>query len=183
MRKNTVWILSVLISILLMCVLILLWIKMSRHEEVFQDNFQDGQSQQLVNHELVKNYLDSTFQYPSFYENVLKIKTGIFIQSLNFSNSNEVSITGYIWQHFKDGQRDSIQLDSAEVGFILPEQVNTGGDIEPREIYRLKKGDSEVVGWYFEATLRQPFNYNNYPFDHKIVWKFPGVFNRALLFL
>lgn len=61
-------------------------------------------------------------------------------------------------------------MDSAEVGFILPEQVNTGSDIEPREIYRFKKGENEVVGWYFEATLRQPFNYNNYPFDHKIVW-------------
>jgi hypothetical protein len=31
-------------------------------------------------------------------------------------------------------------------------------------------GNNEVIGWYFEAALRQPFNYAYYPFDHKTVW-------------
>ena len=30
--------------------------------------------------------------------------------------------------------------------------------------------DEELIGWYFEASLRQPFNYADYPFDHKTVW-------------
>lgn len=170
MKKNTAWILSMFLSLALISILILLWIKMNRHEEVYQDNFKPGQSRQLVNNSVVKEYLNKALEQPSSYENVIKIKTGIFIQSLSFSNSNEVNITGYIWQHYNQGLRDSIQLDAAEVGFILPEQVNTGADIEPREVYRFKKGENEVVGWYFEATLRQPFNYSNYPFDHKIVW-------------
>ena len=27
-----------------------------------------------------------------------------------------------------------------------------------------------MIGWYFEATVRQPFDYATYPFDHKTVW-------------
>ena len=27
-----------------------------------------------------------------------------------------------------------------------------------------------LIGWYFEANLRQPFSYKDYPIDHKTVW-------------
>lgn len=101
---------------------------------------------------------------------MIKIKTGIFIQSLQFFNSTEVNITGYIWQRYQKGLHDSIKPERGEVGFILPEQVNSGVDITPQEVYRMHTGDEEVIGWYFEATLRQPFDYSHYPFDHKTVW-------------
>ena len=42
-----------------------------------------------------------------------------------------------------------------------------------------------VVGWYFEVTLRQSFNYKKYPLDHKTVWirMWPRNFlKRTLLF-
>ena len=41
------------------------------------------------------------------------------------------------------------------------------GQLKPTE----DNGENEVlIGWYFEATLRQPFDYFTYPFDHKPVW-------------
>ncbi|MCG8412659.1 MAG: hypothetical protein MI746_00435, partial [Pseudomonadales bacterium] len=46
----------------------------------------------------------------------------------------------------------------------------SGNSIPPQEIYRRREGNSEVIGWYFESTLRQPFEYDDYPFDHKTVW-------------
>jgi len=101
---------------------------------------------------------------------VIKIKTGIFIQSLQFFNSTEVNLSGYIWQGYQDGVHDAIIPGQSEVGFIFPEQVNSGSDIEPREVYRARNGDKGVIGWYFKATLRQPFDYSRYPFDHKTVW-------------
>ncbi|MBB1487177.1 hypothetical protein H4O21_11205 [Oceanospirillum sp. D5] len=101
---------------------------------------------------------------------MIKIKTGLFIQSLKFFNSTEVNLSGYIWQTYKDGVHDNIKPGPSDVGFILPEQVNSGSDIQPREAYRIRNGDEEVIGWYFEATLRQPFDYSKYPFDHKTVW-------------
>ena len=27
-----------------------------------------------------------------------------------------------------------------------------------------------TVGWYFDTTLRQPFDYSRFPLDHKTVW-------------
>ena len=90
-------------------------------------------------------------------------------QFVNFSNFQDIhgQIIGGVKINVLSGGRGN---DSGEVGFILPEQVHTGSDIEPLEIYRVKDGDQEVIGWYFEATLRQPFNYEKYPFDHKTVW-------------
>ena len=53
---------------------------------------------------------------------------------------------------------------------MLPEQVNSGNTIVPQEVYRVHANGDEVIGWYFEATIRQPFKYKLYPFDHKTVW-------------
>lgn len=158
------WWLSAVISVVLIIVLIKLWVHMNEY---------DIEPTQLVDEQAVTDYLNEHWVnrpggHPSNAEPMIKIKTGIFIQSLQFSDSSEVDVTGYIWQHYKDGVHDAIKPGSSEVGFILPEQVNSGEP--PEEVYRVKNGDEEVIGWYFEATLRQPFDYSLYPFDHKTVW-------------
>ncbi len=53
---------------------------------------------------------------------------------------------------------------------MLPEQVDSGSDIVPHEVYRVQAEDETIIGWYFEATLRQPFDYSRYPFDHSTIW-------------
>ncbi len=159
MNKTTWWLISAAVSAILIFVLIGLWVELDKQEIDLT---------QMANEEDVTNYLDSIFNDPIDLEPAIKIRTGIFIQSLKFSNSSEVQLTGYIWQHYKDGQLEAIGQDPGDVGFILPEQVNSGGN--PTEIYRARNGDEEVIGWYFEATLRQPFDYSDFPFDHKIVW-------------
>ena len=52
-----------------------------------------------------------------------------------------------------------------------------------REAYRQREAGGEVIGWYFEATLRQPFDYTDYPFDHKTVWVrlWPKDFHRDIV--
>ncbi|MFW2374436.1 MAG: hypothetical protein ACN4GM_15020 [Gammaproteobacteria bacterium] len=166
MKQVTWWWLSAATSAVLIIVLINLWIQMNEYEI---------QPTQLVNEQAADDYINSHWEkLPERsrlqIEPTIKIKTGIFIQSLQFFNSSEVNLTGYIWQRYKNGEHDTVKPKPSEVGFILPEQVNSGGDIEPREIYRVRNGDEEVIGWYFEATLRQPFDYSHYPFDHKTVW-------------
>lgn len=166
MKQTTWWCLSAAVSAILIVVLINLWVQMNEYEV---------KPTQLANEQAANDYLKRNWENrpdgpASHAEPTLKIKTGIFIQSLQFFNSSEVNLTGYIWQRYKDGQHDAIKPGPSEVGFILPEQVNSGSDIEPREVYRVRNGDEEVIGWYFEATLRQPFDYFYYPFDHKTVW-------------
>lgn len=100
------------------------------------------------------------------------IPTGVFLQSLKFSNATEVNITGYIWQRYNKSVFVNIPKDQdVPVGFILPEAVSTGESIKPLQAYRRSINDrEEVVGWYFESTLKQRFNYTKYPLDHKTVW-------------
>lgn len=163
MKQSTLWRISTLVSIILLAVLIYIWTVMNSYTP---------EAEQLENNKIALNYLNKHWENHQQGDSnkLVKIKTGIFIQSMQFYNSNDVNLTGYIWQRYSEGQRDSLGLDSLEVGFILPEQVNTGSDIVPREEYRIYENNEELIGWYFEATLRQPFDYSSYPFDHQEVW-------------
>ena len=100
----------------------------------------------------------------------IRIPTGIFVQSLKFVSASEVNITGYIWQRYADNLDPAIVPGVGQAGFVLPEQVDTGA--EPVEAYRYTDPDSNslTIGWYFESTLKQQFEYDTYPFDHKMVW-------------
>ncbi len=166
MKTGTWWWLSMFMSAALVFVLMQLWSQMNRYEV---------DPTQLVDADAVDSYLDKSWEGAVSggavnAGNLIKIPAGIFIQSLKFFNSTEVNLTGYIWQRYLDGVHDALKPEPGVTGFILPEQVQSGNDIEPREVYRIRQGDEEVIGWYFEATLRQPFDYFYYPFDHKTVW-------------
>ena len=89
------------------------------------------------------------------------IPTGVFIQSMEFSSSNNVVITGYVWQRYSN----DVPADVSR-GFVMPE----GDQIEGTEVYRVKQGNEEVIGWYIQTTLRQTFDYARYPFDRQDIW-------------
>lgn len=166
MKQAYWWAISAAVSAVLVFVLVSLWIQMNKYEV---------DPPQLVNEQATNEFLKEHWEDPLALASpdakaTIKIKTGIFIQSLQFFNSSEVHLTGYIWQRYTDGLHDLIKPKKGEIGFILPEQVNSGNDITPREVYRVQDGNEEVIGWYFEATLKQPFDYDLYPFDHKTVW-------------
>jgi len=166
MKQAYWWAISAAVSAVLVFVLVSLWIQMNKYEV---------DPPQLVNEQATNEFLKKHWEDPLALASpdakaTIKIKTGIFIQSLQFFNSSEVHLTGYIWQRYTDGLHDLIKPKKGEIGFILPEQVNSGNDITPREVYRVQDGNEEVIGWYFEATLKQPFDYDLYPFDHKTVW-------------
>jgi hypothetical protein len=114
--------------------------------------------------------------------NLAIVPTGVFIQSLEFKDANDVNLTGYVWQRY--GPKDFAKPP----GIVFPEVVNSAGNLIPRNQkaeYRRPIGDKEVIGWYFEVTLRQSFNYEKYPLDHKTVWvrMWPREFlERVLLF-
>ncbi|MBE14740.1 MAG: hypothetical protein CL867_00670 [Cytophagaceae bacterium] len=127
------------------------------------------QSAQLKDQATVTRYLKKVMAEDAIAP-LKKIPTGLFIQSLKFYNSSEVSLTGYLWQRYDYSESNALRLEEGEIGFIFPEQVNSGSDITPIEVYREKTAQGELIGWYFEVTVRQPFDYSKYPFDHKTVW-------------
>jgi len=179
MKQVYWWSLSAAVSAVLIFVLVNMWMQMNQYEV---------EPTQLVNEQATNDYLNQYWEEPLALaspgaEATIKIKTGIFIQSLQFFNSSEVNLTGYIWQRYTNGIHDGIKPKKGEIGFILPEQVNSGSDIIPREVYRVVDGNEEVIGWYFEATLKQPFDYDLYPFDHKTVWvrMWPKEFSKNIV--
>ncbi len=88
-------------------------------------------------------------------DDMIRVPTGIFLQSLEFSSANNVIVTGYVWQDYSDIPGDISR------GFIFPEAES----IDVEEAYR----DDDVIGWNFRAVLRQQFDYSKYPFDREDV--------------
>lgn len=120
---------------------------------------------QLVTPEDIDTYLDAKQVTRK------RIPTGLFIQSFRFNSTTEVNFTGYIWQKYSKNIYSDVPDSEIPLGFVLPEAVDSGDNVMPRLVYR---GDlsqnQELIIWYFEATLRQNFDYRHYPFDHKQIW-------------
>ncbi len=89
------------------------------------------------------------------------VPTGVFVQSIEFTSANNVILTGYVWQQYHNDVPDDLSR-----GFILPEAESSN----IVESYRRKEKGGEVIGWYFHVTLRQDFDYTQYPFDQQTVW-------------
>ena len=163
MNKRKWWNISNSVSILFVVLIVLIGVY--SHEKSHDNN------EQLTDQKKVDDYLNKNF--PEIDKNSDNlIPTGVFIQSLKFNNSSEVNLTGYVWQIYKESEYKGVADDKIPVGFILPETVDSGSNIEEPKLYlrRNIKGNKEVIAWYFEATLKQRFDYSKYPFDHKTVW-------------
>ena len=164
--KRLLWILSISLSFILVLILTAQWV--SGHTTRID-------STQLIDQETVDIFLDEHWDERN-EEDAVALPTGVFVQSLNLIDSSDVHVSLYVWQRRIDGVHD----DVAE-GFILPEQVDS--KVLPREEYRVRQGNEEVIGWYFEGTIRQPFEFEDYPFDQKTVWikVWPKEFNRNVV--
>ena len=159
MNKGKWWKISNSISLLFLVLIGSMWLYTTKR---YQPN-----ENELTNMSDVDKYLSDNFsELPTE-----RIPTGVFIQSLKFNSSTEVNVTGYIWQIYERSKYQDIPGGKIPVGFVLPEAVDSGSNIQPTFTYREPINDNqEVIGWYFEATLKQVFDYSKYPFDHKVVW-------------
>ena len=104
------------------------------------------------------------------------IKTGVYLQSVEFEGANNVKISGYVWQHYKKHLHKGISR-----GFILPEAETPNIQEVYREMVNPADPDchvgndnlrdcDELIGWYVYATLRQEFDYSLFPLDSQQVW-------------
>ncbi len=92
---------------------------------------------------------------------LLYIPTGVFIQSIEFLNATNVTLTGYLWQRYPRQYEEKI-----EYGVIFPEAVQTTMNENDEYV----EGDEIIKSWYFETTLRESFDYSLYPFDRQLLW-------------
>ncbi|GLX78835.1 hypothetical protein tinsulaeT_21750 [Thalassotalea insulae] len=176
-NKNLVtrwWWLSSVFSLGCIVVIAMIWYQVDIH---YQPN-----KHQLLSEDAAKAHLVEEFNQTSLSneQNLQYIPTGIYLQSFKFSSSNDVRITGYIWQRYLTAK---LETTEPKANFIFPEQVGGSSDFELA--YQHQVGEHTVLGWYFDVTLRQKFSYKNYPLDHKTVWikLWPAHFDRNIVLL
>ena len=136
-----------------------------------------------------QNVEDSLNEYEDYlesfkHEKALKVKTGVFVQSVEFLSGTNIKMTGIIWQNYTEAQRQSIGDNN--IGIILPE----ADEMNLTEVYKIDRRttkrehnsatlpdkvlkDNEtslIIGWAFICSLRQEFDYRIYPFDRQSTW-------------
>lgn len=157
-------ILSALLSITFVALIVFSW---------YQENaLYLPNENELISDADVDRYLQ---QYDFADEQYARIPTGIYVDSLQFKSANDVYVSGYVWQEFTTDK-----LGAVEEGVIFPDAVES---MTIEEAYRNNVDGVAVVGWYFEANLRQAFVYKNYPIDHKTIWikLLPKDFNSSVV--
>ena len=117
-----------------------------------ETTFVDTGSVRRFSLDTMRGSLASKVTLPSF------VPTGVFIQTMEILSPNNVAVTGYVWQRYAR----SIPKEVAR-GFVLPD----ASDREITEAYRSSTADAETIGWYVKATVRQKFDYANYPLDQQ----------------
>ncbi len=135
-----------------------IWFIAGEHQEV-----QAPTTVEVIDHSSVSQFVAAYFQRSEelSMEAPVFIPTGVFVQSIEFTSSTNVEVTGYLWQRYHRGRNRDLNR-----GFILPEAI----EATVNEVYRYDTGEFESIGWYFVATLRQNFSYEQYPFDRQEVW-------------
>lgn len=116
----------------------------------YHDHILDSQAGvKRLQTELAQYSRDSHLPPPRF------IPTGVLVRALKMTGLNEVQATGILWQSYPPDTPVRMQQ------FWFPDALST----ELQEIYRMRQDGREVVGWAFDAKLRQTFDNRAYPFD------------------
>jgi len=155
------WMLSLLLSLLAVTVIGQQWGQTKRdygHGTHIVRN--ESQLKELVRH-------GDTIEFNGKHAPYL-IPTGFFIQSMAFVTTSDVNITGYIWQRYpKEYPANFIK------GFIFPEEVDSDNTTIRQQYHEQGKYNGktyDLIGWYFDVTVRQSFDYSDYPLDYLTVW-------------
>ena len=94
------------------------------------------------------------------------IPTGLYIESIQFKGPYGVQVSGYVWQRYaNDLPKDLVPKDD-DVGFVMPEAQYA----RYFKAYQAQQGNEELIGWSFFATLREQFDYKEYPLDRQQIW-------------
>ncbi|UYG09146.1 cache domain-containing protein [Halomonas sp. M4R1S46] len=116
----------------------------------------------LIDRAGIESYLDGYGEQARLqrFGDPIRIPTGMFIQAIRFKTAHDFVVTGFAWQRYAVPEHDDLRR-----GIFFPDAIPEQDVRE--ELFRLREGDSEVIGWYFKTTLHQPFEYSRFPIDIK----------------
>jgi hypothetical protein len=173
LSSRSLWLTAIALTVLLIMEILTIWFITVKYNNYYRPN-----AIKIVDHSVLNHFLNAHREKSKelHEEPPVFIRTGVFVQSLDFEGANNVKMTGYIWQQF-----DQSIPASVSQGIILPEAVEAA--IE--EAYRRENKGVLTIGWRFETVLRQSFEYHKYPFDNKDVWLriWPKDFDRNVILI
>jgi hypothetical protein len=94
------------------------------------------------------------------------IPTGLYIESIQFKGPYNVQVSGYVWQRYPNDLPKDLVPKGEDVGFVMPEAQYA----RFFKVYQAQQGNEELIGWSFFATLREQFDYEEYPLDRQQIW-------------
>ncbi|MFD7988086.1 hypothetical protein ACFV4M_32600 [Kitasatospora indigofera] len=102
-----------------------------------------------------------------------QIPTGVMIQTAQFTDANNIRLTGYLWQRLPAG------ADTKTPAVDLPAAVD-GSGVGEQVFLHTNSDSTQTVGWKLRTTLREQFDYTHYPLDQQVIWatmwpKTPGT--------
>ena len=155
--RRRLWILSALISLACLILMGVMWVGAYTAPPT-----SDPADTVLTTPEEVTAFLDAYVPAPEPGEEPpVFIPTGLYLESVEFRGPYDVLVSGYVWQRYADDLPQDL-----DEGFVLPEAQN----IRSSQVYRAQQGNEELIGWAFQATLREQFDYHRYPLDRHQIW-------------
>lgn len=167
--EKRLWGISIFISTLLVLGIAMVWFLSTTYNTYSDNDLVIVTDKAAVQREVNKQSSKSAANKP------ILIPTGVYLQSLEFENANNIKLTGYVWQTYPKGFPEDSR------GIIFPEAIS--GSLDEDKAYTRETRDGQTIGWHFDATLRQKFDYSKYPLDTKDVWLrlWPKDFNRNVI--
>jgi hypothetical protein len=155
--RRRLWILSALISLACLILMGVMWVGAYTAPPT-----SDPADTVLTTPEEVTGFLDAYVPAPEPGEEPpVFIPTGLYLESVEFRGPYDVLVSGYVWQRYADDLPQDL-----DEGFVLPEAQN----IRSSQVYRAQQGNEELIGWAFQATLREQFDYHRYPLGRHQIW-------------
>ena len=157
------WWLVVISSFLLLVGIGFLWI-----EAIKNPLYEEGEHVTILDQSHLEKFLSDQKGIIDGVIEPKRISTGVFINSLEFETSNNIAVTGYVWQKFIKGADDGLTK-----GIIFPDSISEKNKLlsEPyKQKLEVDREEFEVYRWHFKTVLRETYDYSKYPFDKNNIW-------------
>ncbi|MDP1666287.1 MAG: cache domain-containing protein [Methylobacter sp.] len=183
-NKKTVnlWFFSTFVGMIFLVGTAFLWHNADIKEmELVDDVKKINSNQDIHTYKQSQNdFFTAIHKKPPFY-----IPTGVFINGTEFQGSNNIMVSGYIWQKYQLDDalepnmmpNDFCTLSSDKIpkdkNIVLSDAFEAGENTTltcDQSSYTQAKDRIVTLGWYFKVQLRQPFNYSNFPLDKNTIW-------------
>ncbi len=151
--RPLIW-LSALVSLTLLTLLLWTWAN-----EMASTRRSEAIGQRVATMAQTEQYLRAA--YPKGAP-LRRVYTGLFVKSMEFDNSNTVTVSGYVWQRYPGGVPKGVTP-----GVAFPEATDS---YSLAEVYRDRSDGMQTIGWHFQIQVREKFDYHTYPLDRQDVW-------------